>query len=71
MVRTITQRPRGPASDATVIPPAEIGVLRSVGGLVKDKTTATASEPSLHVVREAGDLTGQTRDRERRLDARG
>ena len=42
-----------------VIRRADIGVLRSVGGLVKDKTIATASEPSLLWYEEASELTGQ------------
>ena len=37
----------------------DIGELRSVGGLVKDKTTATASAPSLLWFEEASELTGQ------------
>ena len=60
VVRTITPARvgAGPVT-RSVIPTAEIGVLRSVGGLAKIKTTATASAPSLIWYDTAGDLTGQ------------
>lgn len=57
LVRSIPGAAEG-RSGAT-IPTRDIGVLRSVGGLVKDKTAATASEPSRLWFEEAGELTGQ------------
>ena len=60
VVRTITPATANAGHvTRSVIPPSEIGVLRSVGGLVKTKTAGTASAPSLIWYDTAGDLTGQ------------
>ena len=57
LVRSIPGAAEG--RTAATISTRDIGVLRSVGGLLKDKSAATASEPSLLWFEEASDLTGQ------------
>ena len=60
VVRTITPATANAGHvTRSVIPPSDIGVLRSVGGLAKIKTPATASAPALIWYDTAGDLTGQ------------
>ncbi len=60
VIRTITPAKAGGGRvTRSAIPATEIGVLRSVGGLVKAKTTAKTSEPSLIWYDTAGELTGQ------------
>ena len=60
VIRTIAPaKASGGPVTRSAIPAAEIGVLRSVGGLVKTKTVATASAPSLIWYDTAGELTGQ------------
>jgi serine/threonine-protein kinase len=59
VVRTIPPaRAGGGSVTRAAIPSDRIGVLRSVGGLVKAKTIAKASEPSLNWYDTAGELTG-------------
>ena len=57
LVRSIPEAAEG--RTGVTIPARDIGVLRSVGGLVKDKTIATASAPALLWFEEASELTGQ------------
>jgi hypothetical protein len=57
LVRSIPAAAEGRAAAAMTTD--GVGVLRSVGGLARDKTVARASSPTLVWFEEASDLTGQ------------
>ena len=70
VVRTITPATAGAGPvTRSVIPPAEIGVLRSVGGLAKDQDHGDRECTVADLVRHGRRPHGTAGNRERRLDA--